>query len=171
MCAARSGQLLNLSALAADCGITHNTVHAWIGVLAASHIATRLTPFHRNFGKRLSKTLKLYLLDPGLAAWLAGVRSAPELVVSSLRGPLFETWVVSEFLKRRRNGLRPEELHFWRHSASNEVDLLIMRGKEVVAAIECKSGRTVAGDWFAPPERFCRPGWLAASPVHLRRGR
>lgn len=171
MCAARSGQLLNLSALAADCGITHNTVHAWIGVLAASHIATRLTPFHRNFGKRLSKTLKLYLLDPGLAAWLAGVRSAPELVVGSLRGPLFETWVVSEFLKRRRNGLRPEELHFWRDSAGNEVDLLITRGEEVVATIACKSGRTVAGDWFAPPERFCRPGWLAASPVHLRRGR
>ncbi|QKS30530.1 MAG: ATP-binding protein [Candidatus Accumulibacter similis] len=154
MCAARSGQLLNLSALAADCGITHNTAHAWIGVLEASYIVTRLTPFHRNLGKRLTKTPKLYLLDPGLAAWLAGVRGAPELAVGSLRGPLFETWVVSEFLKRRRNGLHPEELHFWRDSAGNEVDLLVTRGEEVVAAIECKSGRTVAGDWFAPLERF-----------------
>ncbi|MCM8611187.1 DUF4143 domain-containing protein [Accumulibacter sp.] len=120
MCAARSGQLLNLSALAADCGITHNTAHAWIGVLEASYIATRLTPFHRNLGKRLTRTPRLYLLDPGLAAWLAGVRGAPELAVGSLLGPLFETWVVSEFLKRRRNGLHPEELHFWRDDAEFE---------------------------------------------------
>ena len=165
MCATRSGQLLNLSALAADCGITHNTAHAWIGVLEASYIATRRAPFHRNFGKRLTKTPKLHLLDPGLAAWLAGVRSAPELALGSLPGPLFETWVLSEFLKRRRNGLLPEELHFWRDSAGNEVDLLITRGEEVVAAIECKSGRTVAGDWFAPLERFAAlAGALSAAP-------
>jgi predicted AAA+ superfamily ATPase len=154
MCAARSGQLLNLSALAADCGITHNTAHAWIGVLETSYIVVRLAPFHRNFGKRLTKTPKLYFLDPGLAAWLAGVRGAAELAVGSLRGPLFETWVVSEFIKRRRNALCPEELHFWRDSAGNEVDLLVTRGEEVVAAVECKSGRTVAEDWFPPLERF-----------------
>lgn len=154
MCAARSGQLLNLSALAADCGITHNTAHAWIGVLETSYIVARLAPFHRNFGKRQTKTPKLYFLDPGLAAWLAGVRGAPELSVGSQRGPLFETWVVSEFIKRRRNALRPEELHFWRDSAGNEVDLLVTRGEEVVAAVECKSGRTVAEDWFPPLERF-----------------
>lgn len=164
MCAARSGQLLNLSALAADCGITHNTAHAWIGVLEASYIVMRLTPFHRNFGKRLTKTPKLYFLDSGLAAWLAGVRGAPELAVGSLRGPLFETWVVTEFLKRRRNALRPEELHFWRDSAGNEVDLLVTRGEQVVAAIECKSGRTVAADWFAPLERFAV---LAGAPRRL----
>ncbi|MDP1524618.1 MAG: ATP-binding protein [Rhodocyclaceae bacterium] len=164
MCAARSGQLLNLSALAADCGVTHNTAHAWIGVLEASYIVMRLTPFHRNFGKRLTKTPKLYFLDPGLAAWLTGVRGAPELTVGSLRGPLFETWVVSEFVKRRRNALRPEELHFWRDSTGNEVDLLVTRGEEVVAAVECKSGRTVAEDWFPPLERFTT---LAGTPRRL----
>ncbi len=163
MCAARSGQLLNLSALAADCGITHNTAHTWMGVLEASYIVIRLTPFHRNFGKRLTKMPKLYFLDPGLAAWLAGVRDAREMVVGSLRGPLFETWVVSEFLKRRRNALRSEDLHFWRDSTGNEVDLLVTRGEEVITAIECKSGRTLAEDWFAPLERF------AALADHPRR--
>ncbi len=164
MCAARSGQLLNLSALAADCGITHNTAHTWIGVLEASYIVMRLTPFHRNFGKRLTKTPKLYFLDPGLAAWLAGVRGAQELAIGSQRGPLFETWVVSEFIKHRRNMLRPEELHFWRDSAGNEVDLLVTRGEDVVAAIECKSGRTVAEDWFPPLARFAA---LAGTPRRL----
>lgn len=156
MCAARTGQLLNLSALAADCGITHNTAHAWLGVLEASYIVMRLQPFHRNFGKRLTKTPKLYFLDPGFAAWLAGVRDAAALVTGPMRGPLFETLVVSEFVKRRRNGLRAEELHFWRDAAGNEVDLLVTRGEEVLAAVECKSGRTVAEDWFGPLERFAK---------------
>ncbi|MFT4240732.1 MAG: ATP-binding protein [Acidovorax sp.] len=154
MCAARTGQLLNLSALAADCGITHNTAHAWLSVLEASYLVMRLAPFHRNFGKRLTKTPKLYFLDTGFAAWLAGVRGADELSIGNLRGPLFETWVVGEFVKRRRNALLAEELHFWRDSAGNKVDLLVTRGEDIVAAIECKSGRTVAEDWFAPLSRF-----------------
>lgn len=74
MCAGRSAQLLNLSSLAADCGVTHNTALAWIGVLEASYLVMRLPPYHQNMGKRLTKAPKLYFLDVGLAAWLAGVR-------------------------------------------------------------------------------------------------
>ncbi len=68
MCAARTGQLLNLSSLAADCGISHNTAAAWISVLEASYIVHLLRPHHRNFNKRLVKTPKLYFCDVGLAA-------------------------------------------------------------------------------------------------------
>jgi predicted AAA+ superfamily ATPase len=57
-------------------------------------------------------------------------------------------------MKRRRNALRAEELYFWRDSAGHEIDLLVTRGEEVVAAVECKSGRTVAEDWFPPLARF-----------------
>jgi hypothetical protein len=153
MCAARTGQLLNLSALAADCGITHNTARAWLSVLEASYLVTLLPPYHRNLGKRLTKTPKLYFLDTGFAAWLAGVRDARELVSGSLRGPLFETFVVSEFIKYKRNYLRPEELYFWRDSAGHEIDLLIERGNRLLA-VECKAGRTVAQDWFLPLEKF-----------------
>ncbi|MDP2822352.1 MAG: ATP-binding protein [Sulfuritalea sp.] len=161
MCAARTGQLLNLSSLAADCGITHNTAHAWLGVLEASYLVMRLPPFHRNFGKRLTKAPKLYFLDTGLAAWLAGVRDAAALVTGAMRGPLFETFVVAEFVKRRRHALRAEELHFWRDAAGHEIDLLVTRGDAVLAAVECKSGRTVAEDWFAPLARFAS---LAGNP-------
>lgn len=164
MCAARTGQLLNLSSLAADCGITHNTAHAWLGVLEASYLVLRVQPYHRNFGKRLTKTPKLYFLDPGFAAWLAGVRDVSALATGPLRGPIFETWVVSEFVKRRRNALRSEELYFWRDAAGNEIDLLVTRGDDVLAAIECKAGRTVAEDWFAPLARF---GKLAGNPRQM----
>lgn len=155
MCAARTGQLLNLSALAADCGITHNTAKAWLSVLEASYLVALLPPYHRNLGKRLTKTPKLYFLDTGLAAWLAGVREARELVLGNLRGPLFETLVVAEFMKFKRNHLRPEELYFWRDSAGNEIDLLVEAGDRLLA-VECKAGQTVAGDWFGALEKFGR---------------
>jgi predicted AAA+ superfamily ATPase len=153
MCAARTGQSLNLSALAADCGITHNTAKAWLSVLEASYLVALLPPYHRNLGKRLTKTPKLYFLDTGFAAWLAGVREARELVLGNLRGPLFETLVVAEFMKFKRNHLRPEELYFWRDSAGHEIDLLVEAGDRLLA-VECKAGQTVAQDWFAALDRF-----------------
>jgi predicted AAA+ superfamily ATPase len=164
MCATRTGQLLNLSALAADCGITHNTARAWLSVLEASYLVTLLQPYHRNLGKRLTKTPKLYFLDTGFAAWLAGVRDARELVVGGLRGPLFETFIVAEFLKHKRNYLRQEELFFWRDHAGHEIDLLVERGDQLIT-IECKAGQTVAEDWFTPLEQFSTLAGAAAGLI------
>ena len=76
MCAARSGQMLNLTALGADCGVSAVTARDWLSVLEASYLVVRLPPYFRNFGKRLVKTPKLYFLDVGLMAWLLGIRDA-----------------------------------------------------------------------------------------------
>jgi hypothetical protein len=155
MCAARTGQLLNLSSLAADCGVTHNTAKAWISVLEASYIVRLLAPYHRNFGKRLVKAPKLYFVDTGLAAWLAGIREPGELVIHPMRGALFETWVFAELLKYGCNRAQPAELHFWRDSSGNEVDFLVER-KGRLHPLEVKSGRTIAGDYLDGLERFAR---------------
>jgi uncharacterized protein len=152
MCATRTGQNLNLSALAADCGITHNTAAAWLSVLEASYLVFRLLPHFRNFGKRLVKTPKLYFLDPGLAAWLAGVRSATELRHGPMRGPLFETWVVAEVVKRINHHLLPLQTFYWRDSAGHEIDVLVERENRLLL-LECKAGTTTAADWFSPIER------------------
>jgi uncharacterized protein len=153
MCAARTGQLLNLSGLAGDCGISHNTARAWISVLEASYLVHQLQPHHRNFEKRLVKTPKLYFWDSGLAAWLLGIESAAQLATHSMRGPLFETWVVGELLKARlHRALRPN-LFFWRDRSGREVDLVIERGEELVP-VEVKAGRTAAADFFDPIERW-----------------
>jgi predicted AAA+ superfamily ATPase len=153
MCAARTGQLVNLSGLASDCGITHNTARAWLSVLEAAFVVLRLVPHHRNFAKRLVKTPKLYFWDPGLAAWLLGVRAPEELQTHALRGPLFETWAVSEVAKAYTNrGERPP-LTFWRDRAGLEVDLLIDRGPTSIA-VEVKSGRTVTRDQLKGLARF-----------------
>ena len=56
LCAGRVGQLLNLSSLANDCGISQPTARAWLGILQASFICFTLQSHHRNFNKRIIKT-------------------------------------------------------------------------------------------------------------------
>ena len=147
LCAARTGQLLNLSSLAADCGISHVTAREWLSVLEASYIVMRLPPYYRNFGKRLVKTPKLYFLDVGLAAWLLGIRDEETLSTHAQRGELFETLVVSEFIKQRFNAAQPADLYFWRDNVGHEVDLLFETGPGL-QAVEIKSGATFVSDWF-----------------------
>ena len=147
LCAARTGQLLNLSSLASDCGISHVTAREWLSVLEASYLVIRLPPYFRNFGKRLVKTPKLYFLDVGLAAWLLGIRDPESMNIHAQRGALFETLVVSEFIKRRYNQGQPADLYFWRDNVGHEVDLLFEAGQKL-QAVEVKSGATFAADWL-----------------------
>ena len=159
LCAGRTGQLLNLSSLANDCGITHNTASAWISILEASYILFRLPPHHRNFNKRLVKTPKLYFYDTGLAAWLMGIQNADQLAIHPQRGALFETWVVGELLKGRYNRGLPSNLFFWRDNTGNEVDLIVDQGASLIP-VEIKSGQTITADYFTGLRKWC--GWAAA---------
>ena len=147
MCAARSGQILNLAALGADCGLSASTAREWLSVLEASYLVTRIQPYYQNFGKRLVKTPKLYFLDVGLMAWLIGIRDTVTLDTHVSRGALFETFVVSELIKRQYNQGQNADLYFWRDSAGNEIDLLFDTPKGL-QAIEIKSGSTFASDWI-----------------------
>ena len=147
LCAARTGQLLNLSSLATDCGIAQSTATAWLSILEASYIVFRLTPHFANFGKRLVKTPKLYFHDTGLAAFLLGIQTPEQLATHSARGELFETMIVSEYLRERLNRGAVSNLYFWRDSSGNEVDLLLDQAG-ILCPVEIKSGQTVASDMF-----------------------
>lgn len=171
LCAGRSGQILNLSSLATDCGITHNTARAWISVLEASYILFLLPPHYANFNKRLIKSPKLYFLDTGLLCWLLGIQASEQLAVHPLRGEIFETWVVGELRKAYLNrGERPL-FYFWRDSNGNEVDLLIETATGLIP-IEIKSGQTLNRDFFTGLERWTTlAGSLARNPTLIYGGK
>lgn len=156
-CAGRTGQLLNLSSLAADSGITHNTAKSWISVLEASYILFQLRPHHANFNKRLVKTPKLYFYDAGLVCWLLGIQTPQQLETYPLRGSIFETFVVAELMKSRLNAGERSGMYFWRDSNGNEVDVIIEQGPQLIP-VEIKSGATVARDFFVGLEK-----WMALS--------
>lgn len=153
LCAGRTGQLLNLSSLATECGITHNTAKAWISVLEASYLIFLLRPHSVNFNKRLIKMPKLYFYDAGLASWLLGIRTTEQMITHPLRGSIFETFIISELVKSKLNKGEKPAFSFWRDSNGNEIDLIIEQGINLIP-IEIKSGRTLTHESFAGLEKW-----------------
>lgn len=166
MCAARVGQLLNMSNLATDCGVSHNTIRSWLSVLEAGYVVFLLQPHHQNFGKRLVKTPKLYFYDTGLAAFLLGIRDAEHLSIHSARGALFENLVVSELLKRRYNQGLASNLYFWRNNTGDEVDIVIEQGEKLIP-MEIKSGQTFNADFLTGINKWMKIAGNAALTPQL----
>lgn len=147
LCAGRIGQLLNLSSLANESGISVSTAQSWMSLLEASFILYLLKPDPNNYTKRLVKSPKLYFYDTGLACSLLGINNAQQLSIHFLRGGLFENLVINELQKKAINAGKEPELSFWRDSTGNEVDLLnTVNGKK--NAWEIKSGATFSSDYF-----------------------
>ena len=145
-CAARTGQLLNMSDLGRDVGVSHTTAREWISVLQTSGQIVLLEPYHRSLGKRLVKSPKLYFADTGLAAYLAGFQSARALLDSPAIGAFWENHVVGQWIRHRDWFAPALQLWFWQDRTGREVDLLIEADQRLVP-VECKwKERPDAGD-------------------------
>lgn len=170
LCAGWVGQLVNLSALAADAGVTVNTAKSWLGVLETSGLIRLVQPHHRNFRKRVVKTPKLHWLDSGVCCRLLGIQDADHLASHPARGAIFESWVFSELLKGRYQRGESANLFFWRNHLGEEIDLLADHGQTLLP-IECKSGATIAGDWLAGLTRWVAlAGAEAEAPLLVHGG-
>lgn len=153
LCAGRTAQEINLTAIGSDAGVSHNTVRAWLSVLETSYIVHRLPAWHINIRKQIVKAPKLHFFDSGLVCHLLGIREPEQLYHHPLRGAIFESWVVSEIFKAHAHlGLQPGMFHY-RESRSVEIDLLIDQVRSM-DAVEIKSGATVSKDFFKNLERF-----------------
>ncbi len=153
LCAARTGQLLNITALANECEITVPTANSWMSVLETSYVIYLLKPYYKNYNKRLVKSPKLYFYDTGLASSLLGLDDVSQITTHYLRGELFENMVISEYLKKSYANGKDPQIYFWRDSNQNEVDLLIeTKGK--LFATEIKSSATLNRNHFNGLNRF-----------------
>ncbi len=151
--AGRVGQVLNLSALASDLGVSSTTLKEWLSVLEASHAIFRLNPYFENFGKRVIKSPKVYFTDVGLASYLLGIESPTHAARDPLIGGLFENMVVIEALKSRLNAGKTPELYFYRDNKGNEVDLLFRQNRQLIP-IEIKSAMTFNTEFVKGITRF-----------------
>ncbi len=147
LCAGRIGQVLNISSLASDAGISPNTAKSWLSVLEASYVCFLLKPHHANFNKRLIKSPKLYFYDTGLASALLYLEEARQLETHFARGSLFENLVVLELLKHRLHSARQPNLYFWRDRHGHEVDCLLERAGSLTP-VEIKAGKTFNFSYF-----------------------
>jgi len=147
LCAGRTGQVLNKNSLANECGVSQPTITEWITILEASFIVYRMRPYFKNLKKRVVKSPKLYFFDTGLVCSLLNIETTEQLKRHPLRGSIFETFVVSEFLKYRYHQGQRSNYYFYRDSSMNEVDVIIDTGYGPVP-LEIKSGMTINDSFF-----------------------
>lgn len=153
ICAGFIGQTINYNTLAEASDVSRDTVKSWLSVLETSYVLYQVSPYFKNFKKRIVKSPKLYFRDTGLACALLGISSAEALDTYYQKGALFENFVFNELAKAYYNkGSRPP-FYFWRDNSQHEIDLLINRGISV-DPVEIKSGATFKMDFFKQLDWF-----------------
>ena len=153
MCAARCGQVINYSSFANDCGITPNTAKEWINILEASFIVFKLNPYYKNYSKRLIKSPKLYFYDTGIVCSLLGITSSETLITHSVRGGIFESWIISEIKKQFFNIHRTAPLYYWKNHRGIEIDLVIEKLEQLIT-LEIKSSKTFNKSFLTNLDHF-----------------
>ena len=165
MCALRTGQVLNTVEIARDAGISPNTAKEWISLLEDSFLIRLVHPHHTNRTLRMIKSPKLYFLDAGLAAWLAGWRDPETLRLSPMAGAIYETQVFGELLRHYRHRAREVDITYWRTRDGEEIDFLVEAAGRV-CPIEVKMG-TPDGRALPRLERMADSRWDAGRVVSL----
>ncbi|MFV1985191.1 MAG: ATP-binding protein [Thiohalomonadales bacterium] len=135
--AIHSGQILSMSRIATEIGVSTHTIKSWISVLEASNIIYLLKPYYQNFGKRIIKSPKLYFLDTGLLCYLVNIRSADSMVNNPLLGAFFETYAFGQLLRSFHNRGEPDEIYYFRDKDGLEIDFIIPEGN-LLKLYECK---------------------------------
>ncbi len=139
--AANIGQVLNLSKIGAQCGVTHTTVRRWLSVLEASRLVYLLRPYTRNLRKRVVKSPKLYFADTGIVAHILRESNPRALRNGVMGGMIFENMVIMDLVKANFGAASPWQLFYYRDNNQVEVDLVLVRGTEHVP-IEIKLSRS-----------------------------
>lgn len=145
--AGRSGQILNLTSLGNDSGVSHTTARRWISILETSYIIRLLQPHFKNFNKRLIKSPKIYFLDPGLLCYLLRIPSPKNLPTHPQLGNIFETFATGEVLKWHTHQGLEAPLYYWRDRGGKEIDLILDRG-DTLYPIEIKASQTISSGFF-----------------------
>jgi uncharacterized protein len=148
LCAGRIGQILNLTSLANDAGISVNTAKSWLSLLESSYIIFLLQPYFRNFNKRIIKSPKIYFYDTGVASSLLRIVKSEVISTHYLYGALFENLVISEIIKCQIHRGRRPSVYYWRESNGMEIDCITERGNDEIVALEIKAGQTFNTDFI-----------------------
>lgn len=142
LCALRTGQLINYESLASDAGVSPATAKQWLSILEDSFLIKIVHPYASNRNKRLVKTPKLYFIDSGLAAYIAGWREPEVLAHGPMSGAFFESAVFGELLRFFSNRAKSFEISFWRSRDGEEIDFIVEADQRRLA-IECKVGSPI----------------------------
>ncbi len=121
------GQVWNAAEFGRSFGVADTTVRRYLDLLAGTFVVRILAPYAENLGKRIVKSPKVYLADPGTLHALLGIETWDDLESHPKVGASWEGFGLQAVL--RQLGARPEEAFFWATHAGAELDLLVVRGR------------------------------------------
>lgn len=151
--ASRSANVLNLSELARDVGVSVSTAKDWLSILEASFQIFVLRPYFANIGKRLVKSPKVYFMDTGLLCYLVGLRDVEHASIGPMGGAIFENLVAVELYKTLTHRGEEPAMYFWRTAAGLEVDIIVETQRKLVP-IEVKLSATPRPEMAAAISSF-----------------
>jgi predicted AAA+ superfamily ATPase len=139
MLAHEQGSMLNAARLAAALGLSGQTMGRYIDLLCDLLLVRRLTPWASNFGKRMTKSPKVYVRDSGLVHALLGIPTLDDLLAHPVAGMSWEGWAIENLIAASPVGT---QAYFYRTSAGAEIDLVLELRPGKHWAIECKRSLT-----------------------------
>jgi predicted AAA+ superfamily ATPase len=163
-CAARTGQMLNLSDLARDVDVTVKTAKDWLSILEASFQVYLLQPYHTNLTKRLVKTPKLYVLDTGLCCYLTQWTNPEALAAGAMAGSILETYIFTEILKNWWHQAKTPEIFYYRDKDKVEIDFILTQNQQFYP-VEVKKSASPKKDWINSFKKLNRLGPIASGGV------
>jgi predicted AAA+ superfamily ATPase len=153
--AARSGCELVMASLINDSALERQAVYDHRGWLETIHLVTTLPAWSRNLTRRVKRRPKVFLTDPGLAAWLMGkTPAALESPTDPATGRLVETFVFAELRRQLTWSTTEAALFHWQDRAGAEIDFVLESADGRVVALEVKTGQTPKREWFRWLERM-----------------
>jgi len=131
--AIRTGNLLNQTEISRDTGVSQPTVYRYLKLLEVSNIIKRVPAYYPSRTKRITKSPKIFFVDPGLSVYLSGYHDEGSLGKARELGSFFETMIFLH-LKILSELLIPKaSLFYWRTTTAKEVDFIVEHGKKIVA--------------------------------------
>jgi predicted AAA+ superfamily ATPase len=142
LCATRTGNELNVSAVANDLGLPGRTVDGYLAVLAQAFLIERIPAWSTNLSKKVIRRPKLVMTDTGLAAHLIRASGSTTDRVGGPFGQLLETFVANEIRKQLTWSTETPSLWHFRDRDGAEVDLVLEHPDGRVVGIEVKATST-----------------------------
>ena len=136
--AAGHAQVVEYANIARECSVPMSTVKEYYSILEDTLLGEFVWPWNRSERKKARP--KFYFFDNGVVRAIQNQMTDPP--TKDEVGFLFEAWMIRELTRLRDYQAKPLELCFWREG-THEIDILVMRGKKPVLAIECKTGKNV----------------------------
>ncbi len=131
--AMQSGDLLNIHSISKSMGLPRISVEGYLNILEHTFVCKRIYPFHKNHGKEITKTPKLYFLDLGLRNFI--LNNFNPLNLRTDKGSLFESFYLTEILSEDHYSLN--KINFWRTTNKTEIDFIV-QDNQGLKAIEVK---------------------------------